>query len=50
MYFNVAKVDVVREGVKVLLPRGVNDGGGEYGCVSFAVRPVRDLFVDVEGK
>ena len=50
MYFNVAKVDVVREGVKVSLLRGVNDSGGEYGCVSFAVGSARDLFVDVEGK
>ena len=41
---------MVREGVKVLLPRGVNDSGGKYGCVSFAVRSARDLFVDVEGK
>ena len=40
LYLNVAK-GVVREGVKVLLPRGVNDGGEEHGCASFVLGPPR---------
>ena len=37
--FYVAEIDVVRQGVKVLLPRGVNDGGEENGCASFVLGP-----------